>query len=207
MPLIVGTNADEARLFTRFLKVLPTTEQMIEALLAGAGDATRDRIIAAYPDYPARPRPVVRIGGDFAFSSAAWQVAEAHGTHAPTYVYRYDYAPRTLALVRVRAPRTPPNCSRCSTVYRRPVRLGADRGRRPHARRAGSAGTCSRGGWSSVAHGGPGDDWPATKPPSRAVMVFDRRSRVEFDPDHAAPAQRLGRLLADATDRPTDRAT
>ena len=67
VPLIVGTNADEARLFTRFLKLLPTTEHKIEALLAGAGAATRDRIIEAYPDYPA-PRPVSDIGGDFAFS-------------------------------------------------------------------------------------------------------------------------------------------
>ncbi|MGE0220972.1 carboxylesterase/lipase family protein, partial [Mycolicibacterium sp.] len=30
VPLIVGTNADEARLFTRFLKLLPTTERSIE---------------------------------------------------------------------------------------------------------------------------------------------------------------------------------
>ena len=95
VPLIVGTNADEARLFTRFLKLLPTTERTIEALLAGAGSATRDRIIEAYPDYPA-PAACVRLGGDFAFTSAAWQVAEAHAGHAPTYVYRYDYAPRSL---------------------------------------------------------------------------------------------------------------
>ncbi len=37
------------------------------------------------------------LGGDFAFrDGAAWQIAEAHGAHVPTYVYRYDYAPRTL---------------------------------------------------------------------------------------------------------------
>src|ERR1700722_18101475 len=34
VPLIVGTNAEEGRLFTRFLPLLPTTEPMIEALLA-----------------------------------------------------------------------------------------------------------------------------------------------------------------------------
>ena len=38
----------------------------------------------------------VQLGGDFAFASATWQIAEAHSRHAPTYVYRYDYAPRTL---------------------------------------------------------------------------------------------------------------
>ena len=95
VPLIVGTNADEARLFTRFLTLLPTSEHKIEALLAGAGAAMRDRIIEAYPDYPARSA-CIRIGGDFVFASAAWQVADAHATVAPTYVYRYDYAPRPL---------------------------------------------------------------------------------------------------------------
>ncbi|MDF2825869.1 MAG: carboxylesterase, partial [Mycobacterium sp.] len=95
VPLIVGTNADEGRLFTRFLKLLPTTEPMIEALLAEAGPEVRARITAAYPDYP-RPDACVRLGGDFAFGTAAWDIAEAHSTHAPTYLYRYDYAPRTL---------------------------------------------------------------------------------------------------------------
>lgn len=95
VPLIVGTNADEGRLFTRFLKLLPTNEPMIEALLAEAGPEVRARITAAYPDYP-HPEACVRLGRDFAFASAAWDIAEAHSTHAPTYRYRYDYAPRTL---------------------------------------------------------------------------------------------------------------
>ncbi|MEO8814378.1 MAG: carboxylesterase/lipase family protein, partial [Mycobacterium sp.] len=95
VPLIIGSNADEGRLFTRFLRMLPTTEPMIESLLSKVDAATRDRILAAYPDYP-DPAACVRLGGDFAFNSAVWQIADAHGTHAPTYVYRYDFAPRML---------------------------------------------------------------------------------------------------------------
>ena len=30
------------------------------------------------------------------FGTAAWQIAEAHAKLAPTFVYRYDFAPRTL---------------------------------------------------------------------------------------------------------------
>ena len=78
VPLIVGTNADEGRLFTRFLQLLPTTEPMIEALLAEVEPAARERITGAYPDYPDRSA-CIRLGGDFAFSSAAWEIAEAHG--------------------------------------------------------------------------------------------------------------------------------
>jgi len=37
--------------------------------------------------------------------------------------------------------------------------------------------------WRSFSRtGSPGDDWPAYTPADRAVMVFDRKSRVEFDP-------------------------
>ena len=96
LPLIVGTNAEEGRLFTRFIKMLPTNEAMVEALLAGVEPAQRERITAAYPAYP-DPAACIQLGGDFAFGSAAWQIAEAHSRHAPTYLYRYDYAPRTLS--------------------------------------------------------------------------------------------------------------
>ena len=112
VPLIVGNNAEEGRLFTRFLQLLPTNEPMIEALLAEVDPAARERITDAYPDYPERSA-CIRMGGDFAFGSAAWAMAEAHGRHAPTYLYRYDYAPGCCA-GRVWGPRTPPSCSRSS---------------------------------------------------------------------------------------------
>jgi carboxylesterase type B len=76
VPLIVGTNAEEAQLFTRFLPLLPMTQPMIERLLADADAERRDRITSAYRGYPASSA-CVQLGGDFAFGTAAWQVAEA----------------------------------------------------------------------------------------------------------------------------------
>lgn len=113
LPLIVGTNADEGRLFTRFLTMLPTNQAMVEELLADTEPAARERITAAYPNYPASSA-CIQLGGDFAFSSAAWQIAEAHSAYAPTYLYRYDYAPGPCA-GRVSAPPMPPSCWPCST--------------------------------------------------------------------------------------------
>lgn len=82
VPLIVGTNADEGRLFTRFLKLLPTTEHAIERILAHTPPEVRERILAAYPQYP-HPKAHVEFGGDMIFSTAAWQIAEAHAKLAP----------------------------------------------------------------------------------------------------------------------------
>lgn len=48
VPLIVGTNAEEGRLFTRFLGMLPTNEPMVEELLSGMKPADRERITADF---------------------------------------------------------------------------------------------------------------------------------------------------------------
>lgn len=179
VPLIVGTNADEGRLFTRFLRMLPTNQSMIEDLLAGVEPGTRERITAAYPDYP-ESSACIRLGGDFAFGSAAWQIAEAHGDHAPTYLYRYDYAPRALRWSGLGATHATELLAVFGVYHGKFGALlaaGADR------RSALRVSDEVQRRWGSFSRGGvPGDDWPAYAGCDRAVMVFDRNCRVEFDP-------------------------
>jgi para-nitrobenzyl esterase len=179
VPLIVGTNADEGRLFTRFLPLLPTTEPMIEALLAEVEPAARERITGAYPDYPGRSA-CVRLGGDFAFSAAAWEVAEAHSRHAPAYLYRYDYAPRVLRWSGLGATHATELLA-VFDIYR--TRLGALLTAAADRRSARRVTNEVQRRWRSFARTGvPGDDWPAYTDTDRAVMVFDRKSHLEFDP-------------------------
>lgn len=180
VPLIVGNNADEGRLFTRFLPLLPTNEQRIEQLFADAEPHYREQIIAAYPDYPSSSA-CVRLGGDFAFGSATWQLAEAHSRHAPTYVYRYDYAPRALrwsGLGATHAMELLAVFDTYQTRYGSMLTAAADR---RSARRV-SRDVQSR--WRKFSRTGvPGPDWPAYTADQRPVYAFDRRARVEYDPD------------------------
>lgn len=179
IPLIVGTNAEEGRLFTRFLPLLPTTEPMIEALLAETDPAARERITDAYPDYPERSA-CIRLGGDFAFGSAAWDIAEAHGRHAPTYVYRYDYAPRVLNWSGLGATHATELLA-VFGIYR--TKLGALLTAAADRRSARRVTSEVQRRWRSFSRTGvPGDDWPVHTDANRAVMVFDRKSHVEFDP-------------------------
>jgi para-nitrobenzyl esterase len=179
VPLIVGSNAEEGRLFTRFLRLLPTTEPMIEALLADTDAAARDRIIAAYPDYP-DPDACVRLGGDLAFNTAVWQIAEAHGVHAPVYVYRYDFAPRVLRWSGLGATHATELLA-VFDIYR--SRLGPLLAAGADRRAALRVSDDVQQRWQSFSRVGvPGDDWPAYADADRAVLVFDRRTRVEFDP-------------------------
>lgn len=179
VPLIVGTNAEEGRLFTRVLAMLPTNKSMVEELLADVDPAARERITAAYPDYPASSA-CIQLGGDFAFSSAAWQIAEAHGDHAPTYLYRYDYAPRTLRWSGFGATHATELLA-VFDVYRTTfgalLTAAADR---RHALRVSNQ---VQRRWRAFSRTGvPGDDWPVHTRTDRAVMVLDRKCRVEFDP-------------------------
>ncbi|SPM36439.1 carboxylesterase [Mycobacterium rhizamassiliense] len=179
VPLIVGTNAEEGRLFTRFLKMLPTNQSMIEELLADTEPVARERITAAYPDYPSASA-CIQLGGDFAFSSAAWQIAEAHSSHAPTYLYRYDYAPRTLRWSGLGATHATELLA-VFDVYR--TRFGALLTAAADQRAALRVSNQVQRRWRSFSRTGvPGDDWPQYNHDDRAVMVFDRKCRVEFDP-------------------------
>ncbi|WP_375484625.1 carboxylesterase/lipase family protein [uncultured Mycobacterium sp.] len=179
VPLIVGTNADEGRLFTRFLPLLPTTEPMVEALLADTDPAARERITSAYPGYPGRSA-CVRLGGDFAFSSAAWQIADAHGKRAPAYLYRYDFAPRPLHWSGLGATHATELLA-VFGVYRSKLgallTAGVDRAAALRVTKE------VQRRWLTFSRTGiPGDGWPAYTEQDRAVMVFDRKSHVEFDP-------------------------
>jgi para-nitrobenzyl esterase len=179
VPLIVGTNADEGRLFTRFPKLLPTNEAKIEALLAGAEPTCRERITAAYPEYPA-PDACIRLGADFTFGSTLWQLADSHSRHAPTYLYRYDFAPRTLQWAGLGATHATELLA-VFDAYRTPLgRLlsaGADR------RSALRVSDDMQGRWDAFARTGvPGDGWPRYTSDARPVLVFDRASRVDNDP-------------------------
>ncbi|MBV9513294.1 MAG: carboxylesterase/lipase family protein [Mycobacteriaceae bacterium] len=178
VPLIVGNNAEEARLFTRWLKLLPTTEPMIERLLGATDPATRQRITAAYPDYP-QPHACMQLSADMFFGSAAWRMAEAHSRHAPTYMYRYDYAPRTLNWSGLGATHAMELLA-VFDVYR--TRLGSLLTLAADQRSALRVSNNIQSRWRRFSRTGvPGEGWP-TYDQARAVMVFDNHSRVEFDP-------------------------
>ena len=179
IPLIVGTNADEGRLFTRFLKLLPTTEHAIERMLEHTPPGVRERVLAGYPHYP-HPDACVQFGGDMIFNTAAWQIAEAHAKLAPTFVYRYDFAPRTLHWTGFGATHATELLA-VFGIYR--SRVGAVLTGGVDQRAAVKVSHQVQSRWNQFAHTGvPGDDWPVYNHIERPVLVFDRHTHVEYDP-------------------------
>ena len=125
------------------------------------------------------------MGGDIMFGSYAWRIAAAHNRHAPTYRYRYDYAPRQLTWSGLGATHATELLAVFGSYRSGWGNLLTIAGDRFAARRV-SEQVQSR--WIAFSRSGvPGDDWPCYTRDGRAVMVFDRASRVQVDP---APLRR-----------------
>ncbi|MGO4615805.1 carboxylesterase/lipase family protein [Nocardia sp. 2YAB30] len=182
VPLIIGTNRDEGTLFARFIDELPTTPDRLRAALAHSGDGAESRIAAAYSDYP-RPKAAVRAGGDFTFWRPSVAVMEGHSRYAPTYAYRYDFAPRALHLAGLGA-------THATELI--PVFGGGDS---PFVRALTAAGgrrgllavtdQCQDNWLAFARTGTPLPSWPAYTEARRTTLVIDYPTRLEHDPDKA----------------------
>ncbi len=170
VPLVVGTNDREGALFPRVWDILATTPERIDGMFARTDPAARDRVVAAYPGYPSLPA-AVDLGGDSSFWWPAVLVAQGHAAVAPTWMYRYDYAPPLL----------------------RALRFGATHGTElfpvfGYGLRALGGGTLRavsdriQGHWLHLArHGAPLPSWPAYGE-DRSTLVIGARDRIEEDP-------------------------
>lgn len=179
VPLIIGTNLREGELFTRFLDALPTNERRIERMFATVDPDARDRVVAAYPGYPAE-RAAVDLGGDVTFWYPSLLIAQAHSRYAPTFAYRFDFAPRLLHWAGVGATHAVDLLAVFAQADETMGRLLTAAGGRRGLRTVTEA---MQRHWLRFAHDGePLPSWPRYDTADRATMVFDVPTRIEHDP-------------------------
>ncbi|MER7756699.1 carboxylesterase/lipase family protein [Kitasatospora sp. NPDC097643] len=184
VPLIVGTNRDECAL-SRFDATVPTTAPALRAALQRCG-ADHERVATAYPGYPKRAA-AVRLSTDFVLWRPAQAVLEGHSGRAPTFSYRFDFAPRALRLAGLGAVHGIELLPVFGGVDSMPVRLltlaGGRQGFRAVQREV-------QDNWLAFARTGrPLASWPAYTAAQRNTRIIDHPSRTEVDP------QREHRLL------------
>lgn len=109
VPLIIGTNHDEAALFKMMKSpLMPISESSINEmfeLVAKDNPKLKDLepgIIAEYPDFP-KQKGGMEIARDAGFRMPSIWVAEAHSKVAPTWMYRFDQAPPLMKLLGIGA--------------------------------------------------------------------------------------------------------
>jgi len=106
VPLMIGTNKDEAALF-KFMKspLIPITEQAITQMLTTIAAErpdlelpTREQLLAAYVGVRANAIGL-GIARDIGFRMPTLWVAEGHARAAPVWLYRFDYATLMLRII------------------------------------------------------------------------------------------------------------
>lgn len=190
VPLIIGSNKDEASVF-KFMKspLMPVTDARIREMLAD--------IEAEQPDLPVPELGQIRsayegrrmqavglgIGRDIGFRLPTLWVAEGHCLVAPVWLYRFDHATPLMRLVGLGAT----HASEVPYVWQRldapemelVFRLGGRRQAKPISERMS-------GRWLAFAHGEAPDvagdpdapEWPQYELSARQSLVIDQRDRV-----------------------------
>ncbi|QVI23635.1 carboxylesterase/lipase family protein [Nocardia tengchongensis] len=109
VPLLIGTNKDEASLF-RLLRspIMPVTPDAVNVMLRSVAaeypGLSHERVAEFAAAYAAdTPRGALLMSTDAAFRMPAQWVADAHSTHSPTWMYRFDHATPMLKAARVGA--------------------------------------------------------------------------------------------------------
>lgn len=173
VPTIIGNNKDEGELFARFWDILPDREQAFVELGSSVDVQELQKL---YPD----KRRAVLIAADATFWTPTIRFAGYHSANAPTYVYRYDYAPKLLNAAGIGATHATELLAVFGT-YRDSIGI-------PLAA-AGSWGATKRitatmqSRWTWFARTGkPAPDWPAYSREQRNVMVLDDPPHLEVDP-------------------------
>ncbi|NLE78174.1 MAG: carboxylesterase/lipase family protein, partial [Rhodococcus sp.] len=178
VPLIIGTNAHEGRVFPFFLNILPTDRKRIERMFAETEPGLRERVLAAYPKYPSL-WAAADLGGDVTFWQPAILVAEGHAQAAPTYSYRYDFATGLQRLTGLGA-------THAAEMY---AVFGLDGFWRRVLTLLGGFDAFEKvtdsvqNHWLNfVKYGVPGDDWLTYDGENRNTLLIDEVNRIERDP-------------------------
>ncbi|MEV2220579.1 carboxylesterase/lipase family protein [Nocardia vinacea] len=193
VPLIIGTNKDEASLF-RVLRspIMPVTPDAVNAMLrdvaANHPDMSPERIAeitSAYPDL-AKTRGALAMSTDAAFRMPAHWVADGHAQHSPTWMYRFDHATPMLKAARVGAG----HATELPYVFGNFGTLNHDPtfwlGGRKVAMEV--SGRMQRRWLAFATHGVPAaidgsKHWPPYRPSARTTLLIDNIDRVIDNPD------------------------
>ena len=192
VPLLIGTNKDEASLFARMAApIMPVAPDTLRSMFGRIAQEqpeltlpTEPRVLAAYADVR-RPGRGLAVARDIGFRMPTVWLAQAHAAVAPTYLYRFDWATPMLRLLRIgatHATELPYLWGNLGAGPKDPTfKVGGLRTGRVLSARMQQR-------WRAFVRGGAPDadgaeSWPAYDTRSRSTMVIDHRDAVVGDLD------------------------
>jgi len=192
VPLIIGTNKNEAALF-RLMRspLMPYTPRAITSMFDQiAGEQpdlqlpTEEKLGSAYGEKKSTARGV-SIASDVGFRMPSVWLAEGHNAVAPVYLYRFDYASPVMKLLLVgaaHATELPYVWGTLGVPQDMTLKLGG-------AKTAKAVSKRIRSRWVNFAAttkpaGLPGEpEWTPYQDSDRACLIIDQRDRIVHDVD------------------------
>ncbi len=90
-PILIGSNANEARVFKSVMKGIKK-EEVMKRLFPDFSDDFRTKVMDAYSKKP-KTRDFCDIAGDIMYKVQKYNVADAIAKNNSVYVYQFNYAP------------------------------------------------------------------------------------------------------------------
>ena len=181
IPLMIGSNRDEATLF-RLLRspIVPNSSKAVQLMIERLGTPEALALPSGYRGYP-RLRPALRLSTDAAFRMPTVWAAAAHSLYAPTWAYEFHFAPPLIRMAGLGAMHGAelPHVFDAHVPWL--VAAGAVKAGRRLTERM-------RARWLSFAAVGDPNPvgmmpyWPRYDVQRRSTYVFDSRDRVVHDP-------------------------
>ena len=184
VPLLIGTNRDETS-FSKLLYLRQSARGKAAQRMLNAFDPSNtERVLSAYWGAVERQH-FSELLCDALFWAPSLKVAQAHSRVAPTWMYRFDFAPKALKMLGIGA---------MHSLELLAVFGDADASRTRSLARWGGDGELEEVTefiqylWGNFIHvGSPGWEWPRYQMPTdirpgRATMIFNTESELVFDP-------------------------
>lgn len=193
VPLLIGTNKDEAALF-RFMRspLMPIAPKAIRTMFEEIADdqpglqlPSEEQIGSAYPARWARTRSL-GVASDVGFRMPTVWFAEGHSTVAPVFLYRFDWATPVFKLIRLGAAHATEliyvwgnlvSGSRDVTFKLGGLRAGEALSQRMRTRWTNFAATAAPTGPAGE------PEWAPYRTDGRATLVIDRQDELVDDLD------------------------
>lgn len=196
IPLVIGTNKDEATLF-KFMKspLLPIKGEAIDRMFddmradnPGIEAPSREQVLEAYETVRQHALGL-GIATDIGFRMPTVWLAEGHSRVAPTYLYRFDFTTPMLKLVGIgaaHATELPYVWGNLSSGPKDPTfKLGGRRAGQEVSKRV-------RARWTAFARGeapdAPDSPWPVFTEDARQTLRIDRHDEIVEDLDQTLRA-------------------
>ncbi|MGE7602110.1 carboxylesterase/lipase family protein [Peribacillus sp. NPDC097675] len=185
IPLLIGTNKDEATLFDQVdPPLIPTTRELIHKMFENTDPEAEERITSAYLSYP-KKEATLGMGRDAIFHMPSVWYAEAYSRQDKTWMYRFDYQTPALKASKLGATHGMDILyvfqTFDSALGKRMTAFGGKRAALKVSQRI-------QGHWINFAkYGNPnppeGEIWPKYDEINHYTMIFNKRDYIEKDPN------------------------